>query len=190
MTGGESESDQRSLVNAALCGEEPSWVTLAPDVPWSSALDVAIERFDAGSRSAGKAATRWLREEARLSILAARTHLLVGSGRVLAFYALASAQVLLSQRDRRRVGLDPTITPASIPATLVAWIARAQSAGVRGETILLHVAANARRVDRIQSTTVIVVDPFDAQTANMWQQRYGFRRAAGGRGRLWLPVRN
>jgi hypothetical protein len=94
--------------------------------------------------------------------------------------------VTLSQRDRRRLG----VAPVRVPASLVAWIAKDAQADVDGRTLLLHAAATARRVAALQATAVLVVDPFDRETAIMWRERFGFRPSAepAQRRRLWLPL--
>lgn len=102
------------------------------------------------------------------------------------FYSLASAQVELSQRDRRRVG----VAPVRVPAALITWIAKDKRAEIDGKPLLLHAAATARRAAELQATSVLVVDPFDEETAAMWRERYGFRASVETRTpkRLWLPL--
>lgn len=187
----DAESTTSRALEAALSDQALSWIKLTPEIPRLRALDEAIEAFDAGERAAAKAAARWLREESRDSARAARTYLLVARQRVLAFYAIASTTVALQQRHRRRIGLDPSSASVSVPAALVAWIAKSPGDQVSGAQVLRHTAATARLVDRLQATTVLVVDPFDEDTAKMWRGRFGFRRGAGEdgrRGRLWLPL--
>jgi len=172
---------------AALGDAQPSWLTLPPaDVEMPEQLRGALEEFDAGKRASARAASVWLRGEALMAYATARTRLLVGEGRVAGFYSLASAQVALSQRDRRRLG----VAPVQAPAVLVAWIAKDTRADIDGKTLLLHAAATARRAATMQATSVLVVDPYDQETAVMWRGRYGFRPAAGSAqgGRLWLPL--
>jgi hypothetical protein len=178
---------EESIV-AALADPEPSWITLPPtDVDVLSELRAVLDAFDAGGRPAAVAATSWLKTQALDSYQTSRTRLLVAEHGVAGFYSLASAQVALSQRDRRRLG----VAPVRVPAALVAWIAKDVRAGIGGETLLLHAAATARRAAALQATTVLVVDPFDEETAVMWRERFGFRPSAepAERRRLWLPLR-
>jgi hypothetical protein len=175
-------------ITAALVDTHPSWVTLPADggdVP--DELRAVLAVFDAGKRPAANAAADWLKSEALRSWQTARTRLLIADSRVAGFYSLASAHVVLSQRDRRRLG----VTPPRVPAALVAWIAKDARAKVDGKSLLLHAAATARRVDALQATAVLAVDPFDQQTAMMWRQRFGFRSSSepADRRRLWLPLR-
>lgn len=82
------------------------------------------------------------------------------------------------------------MSPVRVPAALVAWIAKDIQVGVNGKELLLHAVAIARRVAALQATTVLVVDPFDLETAMMWQRRFGFQpsaEVATGK-RLWLPL--
>jgi len=111
--------------------------------------------------------------------------LLIADGRVVGFYSLASAQVELSQRDRPRVD----VAPVRVPAALITWIAKDKRAEIDGKLLLLA-AATARRAAELQATSVLVVDPFDEETAAMWRERFGFRASVEARTpkRLWLPL--
>jgi hypothetical protein len=171
---------------AALSDPQPSWLTLTPQRNPPDELCALLDRFDAGARDAARAATVWLREQALGSHTTARTRLLLRDGAIAGYYALASAQVALTQADRKRLGVQPV----RVPAALVAWIAKDYRVEQDGRDLLLHAAATARRAADLQATTVLVVDPFDAKTAAMWRQRYGFRRSAeaGERRRLWLAL--
>lgn len=171
----------------ACADHEPLWVTLPTSSDRLTAeLRSAIEEFDAGDHDAAIAATRWLHTEAIPSHRTSRTRLLLTDGRVAGFYSLASAQVELSQRDRRRVGIDPV----RVPAALITWIAKDRRAKLDGRLLLLHATATARRASQLLATSVLVVDPFDDETSAMWRSRYGFRVSAEARRpkRLWLPL--
>jgi len=149
-------------------------------------LRTALEDFHAGERPAARAAAEWLRTQAVPAHQTSRTHLLIAGHRLAGFYSLASAQVELSQRDRRRVGVDPV----RVPAALITWIAKDERAEIHGRELLLHAVAVSRRAAELQATTVLVVDPFDDDTSAMWRERYGFRPSADDRKpkRLWLPL--
>jgi hypothetical protein len=149
-------------------------------------LRLALDDFDAGERAAAKAAGNWLRTQGVAAHQTSRTRLLIADGRVAGFYSLASAQVELSQRDRRRVD----VAPVRVPAALITWIAKDKRAEIDGKLLLLHAAATARRAAELQATSVLVVDPFDEETAAMWRERYGFRASVETRTpkRLWLPL--
>jgi hypothetical protein len=181
------ETDAGESIAEALADSEPTWVTLPSrenEVP--NELRGALDAFDAGERPAASAAGMWLRTEALASHQTSRTRVLIADHRVAGFYSLASAQVELSQHDRRRVGVNPV----RVPATLVTWIAKDQRAEIQGKLLLLHAAATARRAAVLQATSVLVVDPFDDETAAMWRARFGFRPSAEARKpkRLWLPL--
>ena len=185
VTGSETTAE---AIAAVFDDPSPSWVTLPPGgLEAPTQLREALNAFDAGGRPAAMAASRWLKNRALNSHTTARTRLFVTDRRVAGFYSLASAQVALSQRDRRRLGAEPV----QVPATLVAWIAKSAEADVEGKRLLLHAAASARRVAALQATAVLVVDPFDEETTAMWRSRYGFRRSSDPvrRDRLWLPLR-
>jgi hypothetical protein len=185
VSGAEPDLNEQRL--RLLNGAERSWLTLpASGEELPPELTVAIDTFDAGEREAAKAATHWLKHNAGRHYDTARTRLLVADGRVLGFYALASAQVKLRGTDRQQsfAGVEH-----SIPAALIAWIAKAQDAAIEGREILLHAAATARRATEHQATAVLVVDPFDDDTSQMWQERFGFRASAGRHSkRLWVSL--
>jgi hypothetical protein len=169
---------------------EPTWLTLPPlGEEISDELKSAMESFDAGERPAARAATSWLRDQALSAYETSRTRVLVADGQVAGFYALASSQVALRQRDRRRLAFDLAVV--QIPAALVTWIARDKRAAVEGRTLLLHAVATARRASALQATAVLAVDPFDEETDEMWRKAFGFRPSSepGTLKRLWLPLR-
>jgi hypothetical protein len=188
MTGQDlGEAGTAESIGAALADFQPSWITLpSRDEELPGELRLALDGFDAGERAAARAAGIWLRTEAVAAHQTSRTRLLVAGGHVAGFYSLASAQVELSQRDRKRVGVNPV----RVPATLVTWIAKNRRATIDGKLLLLHAVATARRAAELQATSVLVVDPFDEETAAMWRERFGFRPSAETRKprRLWLPL--
>lgn len=181
-----TEAATAASIAAAFGDAQPSWVTLPSreeDLP--DELRLALDDFDAGERAAASAASTWLRTEAIAAYQTSRTRLMIADNRVAGFYSLASAQVELSQRDRRRVGASPV----RVPAALITWIAKDRRAEVDGKMLLLHAAATARRAAELLATSVLVVDPFDEQTAAMWRERYGFRASVEAKPkRLWLPL--
>lgn len=102
-------------ITAALVDPQPTWVTLpSRDEELPTELQLAVDDFDAGARAAAKAATAWLQTEAVAAHQTSRTRLLIAGRRIAGFYSLASAQVELSQRDRRRVGVVPVRVPAAL----------------------------------------------------------------------------
>jgi hypothetical protein len=101
---------------------------------------------------------------------------------------LASAQVALRGQHREALGLSGDIV--NVPAALIAWIAKDTQSDVDGSDLLRHAAATARRAATLQATAVIVLDPFDEASAQMWRERFGFRPSSqpGALKRLWLPL--
>jgi hypothetical protein len=188
MTGQDlGEAATAESVATALADSQSSWITLpSRDEELPSELQFVLDGFDAGDRAAARAAGTWLRTQAVAAHQTSRTRLLIAGGRVAGFYSLASAQVELSQRDRRHAG----IAPVRVPAALITWIAKDRRVALDGKLLLLHAAATARRAAELQATSVLVVDPFDEETATMWRERYGFRSSAEARKpkRLWLPL--
>ena len=178
-----------SFILAALADAQPTWITLprsANDVP--ATLRSAIEAFDAGDRAAARAAAEWLKTQALDAYETSRTRLLLAEHRVAGFYSLASAQVALRPQHRQALGLTQNVV--SVPAALVAWIAKDARAAIDGADLLRHATATARRASTLQAAALLVVDPFDQETNRMWRERFGFRPSSekGALKRLWLPL--
>ena len=141
------EDTAAESIATALADSQPSWITLpSRDEELPSELRLALDDFDAGERAAARAACAWLRTQAVAAHQTSRTRLLIAGCRVAGFYSLASAQVELSQRDRRRVG----VAPVRVPATLITWIAKDRRAVIDGKLLLLHAAATARHAAELR----------------------------------------
>jgi hypothetical protein len=175
---------------AALRAEPRSWLALPSRELLPEELLGAIERFDAGPHPAAVAAAEWLRTIA-LDSTSARTWVLVGSGVVLAYCALASDSVPLTRRQRAEVGSAYRETPA----TLVGWAAKAADADVDGRVIISYAVSIALEVRQWQATCVLALDPFDEDVRRLWMDRYGFREVAPPLGaarepprRLWINL--
>ena len=188
MTGQDlGQADIGESVAEALADPEATWITLpATHEELPRELRAALDEFDPGERPAALAAREWLRVQSVDSYQTSRTRLLIAEHRIAGFYSLAASQVELRQSDRRRAGFDPV----RVPAALVTWIAKDKRAEIDGKLLLLHAVGTARRAAELQATAVLVLDPFDDQTAKMWRERFGFRASAEKRKpkRLWLPL--
>jgi hypothetical protein len=66
-------------------------------------------------------------------------------------------------------------TTAPSRAILLAQFARADGSPGIGEEMLQHANRTAQRALPYVGATVLVVDPFDSDTAEMWRQRFGFQ---------------
>ena len=93
-------------------------------------------------------------------------------GKVTGIYALCAAQVALSREERAQLG---GVHYRTQPAVLLAQFARAADAQGVGAEMLRHADTSARRALRYVGATVLVVDPFDQDTAEMWRQGFGFQ---------------
>ncbi len=163
----------REAAVAALGSETRSWVALRERAVVPEELLAAIRDFDAGDHPGAVAAVEWLSTIA-LDAESARTWLLIGSERVVAYCALASGSVPLSRRQRAAVGSAYRTTPA----TIMAWAAKAMDAEVDGRVIVEHAVSMAIRVRRFQGNCVLGLDAFDEDVAAIWKGRYGFWNAA------------
>jgi hypothetical protein len=106
-------------------------------------------------------------------------------------YALCAAQIALSREERAQLG---GVHYRTQPAILLAQFARAADTPGIGDEMLRHADTSARRALLYVGATVLVVDPFDQDTAEMWRQRFGFQdseQAVPGNRRLrrlWLSL--
>jgi len=149
----------------------------------------AIERFDPGDGPAAVAAKAWLTTQALNDPLESATRLWVARTELLGFYALANGAVVLRSSHRKGLGVHyPTQ-----PAVIVTWIAKSKTHDVDGSVLLDHAIGAALQVATISAATVLALDPFDEETAEMWRTRHGFRNSvesspATGLRRLFLPL--
>jgi len=154
-------------------------------------LVAEIAVFDAGEREAAKQAASWLRERSLLVPAESVTRLLLDNGHLVGFYALASGATELTRSQRRALGASDRRTQ---PATLLTQIARdIRAPDGTGSQLLQHAWAIAQRGADEIAATVLAVDPYDSQTAEMWVNHWGFHDSAGpGPGgqeqRLWIPL--
>jgi hypothetical protein len=188
---------------------EVAWVRLTPEViedlgEQRDLLLDAVEEFDSPAYEAGLQAAAWLRERALDEYGSSVTYLMLLDRRVEAFYAIASAEVLLTGRDRKRLfrrsGRETYEISPRQPASLITWTAKRDGGEDGcGERIMGHALATAWEVAELQGNVALVLDPYDHATAEMWSDFafLDFRRSADPRGRseagariprLWTPL--
>lgn len=169
------------------------WIQWIPGMSATDEIREAARNFEPVDNSAGQAAASWLAEQASVNHPSTVTHLMVVNGRIEAFFALCSAQVKLSQRERRRAlegEREHRLLPVQ-PAALIAWLARDRRSEVSGVDILAQAAAAALEViDVGQGQIALALQAFDEDTAEFWRDRYGFRpsQALNGHGALWKTL--
>jgi hypothetical protein len=135
-------------------------------------LGIAIDAFQPVASPAGDNAAEWLTERALREPQEATVRLRLSHGRVTGVYALCAAQIALSREERARLG---DVHYRTQPAILLAQFARAADTPGIGDEMLQHADGVARRALRYIGATVLVVDPFDQDTAEMWRERFGFQ---------------
>jgi hypothetical protein len=177
--------------------DDERWYRWLPDRAGDAAfadIAAAVEDFESVDTESGRAATEWLKQESLANHPYTLTWLLVEEGRVEAYYAICSAEITLTERQRRQLPVHDRahrLHPRQ-GASLIAWIAKHRDATVGGEFIALHAAYTATEVSKLQGNIALAVDPFDEGTSEFWQSQYGFRPAHvpefGHRRRLWLPL--
>jgi hypothetical protein len=135
-------------------------------------LGEAVRAFRPVPNPAGESAAEWLTERALRRPQEATVRLRLSHCKVTGVYALCAAQIALSSEERAQLG---GVHYRTQPAILLAQFARgAETPGIGGE-MLRHADSSARRALRYIGATVLVVDPFDQDTAEMWRQRFGFQ---------------
>jgi hypothetical protein len=135
-------------------------------------LGEATRSFQPVPGLAGESVAEWLAERALNEPQEATVRVRLSHGKVAGVYALCAAQVALSREERAQLG---GVHYRTQPAILLAQFARADGSPGIGEEMLQHANRIAQRALRYVGATVLVVDPFDSDTAEMWQQRFGFQ---------------
>ncbi len=135
-------------------------------------LAVAIRSFEPTEGPAGESVAEWLTERALRKPQEATVRVRLSHGEVTGVYALCAAQVALSSEERAQLGGVHYRTQSAI---LLAQFARSAGSPGIGDEMLQHAYGIARRALHYVGATVLVVDPFDLDTAGMWRQRFGFQ---------------
>jgi hypothetical protein len=135
-------------------------------------LGEAIRSFEPVPGPAGESVAEWLVERALSDPREATVRVRLSHGSITGVYALCAAQVALSREERAQLG---GVHYRTQPAILLAQFARAAEAPGVGEELLSHAGDTARLALAYIGATVLVVDPFDGRTADMWRQHFGFQ---------------
>jgi hypothetical protein len=135
-------------------------------------LGESIRAFQPVPGPVGESVAEWLAERALNEPQEATVRVRLSHRRVTGVYALCAAQIALSREDRAPLG---GVHYRTQPVILLAQFARADGSPGIGEEMLQHANRTAQRALRYVGATVLVVDPFDSDTAAMWQQRFGFQ---------------
>jgi hypothetical protein len=156
-------------------------------------LEAAIESFDAGDRPAAQEAAAWLREHGLDG--ESQAYLAVVDGEIVGFYALTAGAVELSGNARRRLG----VSHPTQGAVLVTWIAKSAKHDLDGAVLVNDAIGVAQEMADSVAATVLALDPFDQETAEMWRKKFKMRnsltklRVPEGEPdlkRMFLPLRN
>lgn len=156
-------------------------------------LREAIHSFQPVPGPAGESVAEWLMERALSMPQEATVRVRLSHGRVAGVYALCAAQIALSREERAQLG---GVHYRTQPAILLAQFARAGNSPGIGDELLSHAVDTAHLALAYIGATVLVVDPFDGQTADMWQERFGFQdseQSVPGNPRLrrqWLSLQS
>lgn len=119
----------------------------------------------------------------------ASVYVRVVDGELAAFFGIQSTTASLRIPQARRLGF-PKGYP--VPGALVTHIARAKGFPGYGREAMMYAASIARRVDAVQRTAILIVEPYDAETEAMWRDAFHFwstqDRLPNGCRRLYHPV--
>ena len=154
-------------------------------------LGEAIRSFEPVPGPAGESVVEWLGERALNEPQEATVRIRLSHGQVTGVYALCAAQVALGREERAQIG---DVHYRTQPAILLAQFARSEDSPGTGEELLRQATHMALRGLEYIGATVLVVDPFDQDTAEMWRERFGFQdseQAVPGNRRLrrqWLGL--
>jgi hypothetical protein len=135
-------------------------------------LGEAIRSFQPVPGPAGESVAEWFSERALSEPQEATVRVRLSHGKIAGVYALCAAQVALSREERAQLG---GVHYRTQPAILLAQFARAGGSPGIGDEMLRHANQIGQRALRYVGATVLVVDPFDSDTAEMWRQRFGFQ---------------
>ena len=135
-------------------------------------LEDAIRAFEPVPGPAGESVAKWLAKHAFHEPQEATVRLRLSYGKVTGVYALCTAQIVLDTIERAQLG---GVRYRTQPAILLAQFARSADAPGTGKELLRHATGIARRARTYVGATVLVVDPFDEPTAEMWREHFGFR---------------
>ncbi|MBA2346929.1 MAG: hypothetical protein H0V81_01415 [Solirubrobacterales bacterium] len=158
MSVADSSRDLLVRWNAALANAEPGYVAM-------------IDRFDPGERDAARAAHAWLVTDGLRG--ESVPYLWIRDGELLGFFSLAMGQIELRSSHLKR--LDPPQQRPTQPAVLLTWIVKTPRPDVDGEWLLLQAVGLAGETASTIAATVLALDPFDIETADMWAKHYGAR---------------
>lgn len=118
------------------------------------------------------------------------TYLLLLNMRVEGFYSLSSGEIQVSTSQQHRYGLSHPRQGVA----LILWIAKGCNTTVTGSEILAHAVARACIASTVQGVAGIALDPYDAETAAMWQGpphhflQSNTKLRKEGLKRLWRPL--
>jgi hypothetical protein len=162
-----------------------------PTAEDNASITEAVADFDAGGRNAkaAAAANAWFKHEA-IHEAACVTRLLVVNGHIAAFYALSSAEAALTSSSKlERMGV---LGGSRLGASHLEWIGRDRRAPAgAGELAVKHAIYVAKKVAELQGNRALTLDPFDAETQEMWKSK-GFHVTQtdldGGLRRLYIPL--
>lgn len=168
------------------------WVKWTPEeAERSPDLCAAVSRFDAVDTAMGEDAAAFLRDRALDNDGSTKTYLLVVEGEVEGFFSCCNGSVHLSQRQSRKLRVPHRKT---LPAFVVAWIARRRGGSLGGAHLVLKAISVARQQRAHVGCVVLALDPGDPAVARLWRERYEFEPCEPdddheeGLERLWLRI--
>lgn len=150
-------------------------------------LHAMVQSFEPIPNAAGVACADWLKRQSLGNDNSTKTWLHVLDGRVDGFFACCGGNVQLADEAINELGV---LHRPTVPAFVVAWIAKSALSAVPGIYLMNMAYAIAREAAAKMGLTVLALDARDAATADrVWlREPYAFRQAKSPRARLWIPL--
>jgi hypothetical protein len=164
------------------------WTPELAENPAFADVAQAVENFQPEDTAAGNAAAAWLKAHALHDHDSVATHLLVRSGRLEGFVAVAAGSIALHSRKRiRDMGREPV--PTVHPATLVRWMEKHREANPAvSEELLLYTMGLALDVSGRLGSIALVLQPYDDVQAKRWSEDHPLLRLDDSGRVLWFPL--
>ncbi len=150
------------------------WVIWDPaEAERSPDLLEAVRRFEGLDCETGEEAANFLIDRALDNDPSTKTWLLVVDDEIEGYFACCNGSVRLGRQQSRMLRTPHRRT---LPAFIVAWIARRRGGAVGGEHLMLKAIGVAREQRRQVGSVVLALDPGSEEAARIWVEDYGFER--------------
>jgi hypothetical protein len=147
-------------------------------------IAAAVRDFEPVAKDAGIAAADWLKKKALDDYPATATWLNYENNRLEGFFAIRSGSFRFEETPSHRLpgrGIEK-------PASQIVWMCKHAESDIGGDRLISRAVGIASDVAMLQGNIALVINPYDAETAEMLHAKYAFLRCEDRSGQLWLPV--